>query len=182
MKDRDTTQVTRYRHERCINKCASFPSECFCDQEHNRIKTMRDTTQAQGATPTMRIHAECRVKKAAQGTPPVPFGLMNEEWAQRNHSQSLARLNERGGMTVFEILANICRREYSEMDVHTAAMILHQIRRGYEIGCAENQSLREALREALGPLAVMAHPENNPQILDIVQRIESLLTSQPTKI
>lgn len=37
----------------------------------------------------------------------VPDGMLSEEWAQRNHGQSLARLNERGGLGIAEILANI---------------------------------------------------------------------------
>lgn len=37
----------------------------------------------------------------------VPDGMLTEEWAQNNHGQSLKILNERGGMSVPEILANI---------------------------------------------------------------------------
>lgn len=41
------------------------------------------------------------------------MALLNEEWAKRNHDQSLGRLNERGGMGVMEILDNIHRRRLS---------------------------------------------------------------------
>ncbi len=37
----------------------------------------------------------------------IPWDMLNEEQAQRNHSQTLNRLNERGGLCVTEILANI---------------------------------------------------------------------------
>lgn len=36
-----------------------------------------------------------------------PWHLLNEEMAQKNHSQSLERLNERGGLSVDEITCNI---------------------------------------------------------------------------
>ena len=41
----------------------------------------------------------------------VPDGMLTEEWAQRNHSQSLSRLNDRGGLGVAEILANINKQK-----------------------------------------------------------------------
>lgn len=37
----------------------------------------------------------------------VPFKMLSEEMAQKNHGQSLSRLNSRGGMGGMEILANI---------------------------------------------------------------------------
>lgn len=46
------------------------------------------------------------------GTPLLlPMRLLNEEWAQRNHGQSLARLAERGGLDLAEAAAiHECRR------------------------------------------------------------------------
>lgn len=46
----------------------------------------------------------------------VSFETLNEEWAQRNHDQSLARLNERGGLGACEALAIIERRPWHPMD------------------------------------------------------------------
>lgn len=43
----------------------------------------------------------------------VPMELLNEEWAQHNHSQSLEALNERGGMCPVELVANIEKRNYT---------------------------------------------------------------------
>jgi len=40
----------------------------------------------------------------------VPMSLLSEQQAQWNHSQSLARLNERGGLCPMEMLCNIERR------------------------------------------------------------------------
>jgi hypothetical protein len=36
-----------------------------------------------------------------------PDELLNEEQAQKNHDQTLKRLNERGGLGAFEIICNI---------------------------------------------------------------------------
>ena len=37
----------------------------------------------------------------------VPFSILDEEWAQKIHRQSLDRLNERGGLCPAEIYWNI---------------------------------------------------------------------------
>lgn len=44
-----------------------------------------------------------------------PDKLMNEDWAQRIHSQSLKRLNERGGMGMNEIIGNIKKLSHNEI-------------------------------------------------------------------
>jgi hypothetical protein len=40
-----------------------------------------------------------------------PMSLLSEEWARRNHGQSLNRLRERGGLSLVEMVANLERRE-----------------------------------------------------------------------
>jgi hypothetical protein len=40
-----------------------------------------------------------------------PMAWFNEEYAQRNHGQSLARLNERGGLSVQEMVLNIKQQD-----------------------------------------------------------------------
>lgn len=40
----------------------------------------------------------------------IPWAMLNEDQAIKNHTQTLTRLNERGGMCVTEILANIYRQ------------------------------------------------------------------------
>ena len=42
----------------------------------------------------------------------IPWEMLNEEYAKKEHYQTLSRLNERGGLTVREILNNI-RKENS---------------------------------------------------------------------
>lgn len=42
----------------------------------------------------------------------VAFSVLNEEWAQKNHRQSLAMLASRGGLDVSEALAIIERRPW----------------------------------------------------------------------
>ena len=37
----------------------------------------------------------------------VPDNLLSEDQAQKNHGQTLNRLNERGGMGAYEIMCNI---------------------------------------------------------------------------
>lgn len=56
----------------------------------------------------------------------VPFGFMapHEEWAQRNHSQSLKQLAARGGLSACEALAVIEGREWRRMDVTDAGFQL----------------------------------------------------------
>lgn len=46
----------------------------------------------------------------------IKWGSLNEEWAQRNHEQTLARLNERGGLSACEALAIIEKRRWHRMD------------------------------------------------------------------
>ena len=41
----------------------------------------------------------------------IPDSMLNEEWAENNHHQSLKILNERGGMGVNELLDNIHKRK-----------------------------------------------------------------------
>ncbi len=43
----------------------------------------------------------------------VRMDLLNENWAQKNHNQSLERLAERGGLSCEEALAIAERRQWS---------------------------------------------------------------------
>lgn len=42
----------------------------------------------------------------------VPFGLLNESQAQKNHYQTLQRLAERGGLYPIEMIAVIAKRAF----------------------------------------------------------------------
>ena len=57
----------------------------------------------------------CDFRKYPNCPKEVPNSLLNEENAQRIHSQSLKRLNERGGMCPLEIIANIERKSYRQI-------------------------------------------------------------------
>jgi hypothetical protein len=73
-------------------------------------------TETPTADKRMKVHSEsrrCWREKGGDCPEYVPFSLLSEEMAQRNHSQSLDRLNERGGMGVLEILDNIHGRRLS---------------------------------------------------------------------
>ena len=47
----------------------------------------------------------------------IPWDMLNEEYAELNHSQSLTRLNERGGLCVTELLANIHKQRRRDWTV-----------------------------------------------------------------
>lgn len=47
-----------------------------------------------------------------------PDEFLNEEMAARNHGQSLAQLNERGGLAISEILANILQQDSRWIQMH----------------------------------------------------------------
>ncbi len=49
----------------------------------------------------------------------VPNELLNEDWAITNHGQTLARLDERGGMDITEIWLNILSMNLDFMDKGT---------------------------------------------------------------
>ncbi len=53
--------------------------------------------------------------KGEQRPDAVNWSALNEEQAQKNHSQSLARLAERGGMSPPEIVANIERCDWLDI-------------------------------------------------------------------
>lgn len=53
----------------------------------------------------------------------VPDSMLCEQWAYKIHGQTLHRLNERGGMGVNEILANIKKLPYSQIREETIEMV-----------------------------------------------------------
>lgn len=54
----------------------------------------------------------------------VPFSLLNEEWAQRNHQQSLQKLADRGGISPEEAIAIMDKRRYKPMPDDAVLIIL----------------------------------------------------------
>lgn len=62
---------------------------------------------------TMKVHSSFK----ESGFPKeVPMQIFNEEWAQRNHGQSLDYLNERGGLSPNEMLAIIEKRPWKKIN------------------------------------------------------------------
>lgn len=56
----------------------------------------------------------------------VPFSMLNEEWAQKNHGQSLQRLAERGGLGACEAIAIIDKRRWHLISRELALEMLAQ--------------------------------------------------------
>jgi hypothetical protein len=54
----------------------------------------------------------------------VPFDLLDEDTAKRNHSQSLDRLAERGGLCASEMLAVMDKRSWHKMNEAVAMLEL----------------------------------------------------------
>lgn len=50
-----------------------------------------------------------------EGSPSVPWDILDEEWAFRIHMQTLMGLAERGGLDYREIVGNIDRLSYDEI-------------------------------------------------------------------
>jgi len=98
----------------------------------------------------MQLHSACRCRKINGCPSEIPDGLLNEEWAQINHSQSLSRLNERGGLTLEEALAIIQKRKFYQLDSPERAIIIYShIFCGYEAAMKLNQ-LSEKMQKKLG--------------------------------
>lgn len=60
----------------------------------------------------MKIHPGSIERFKTECPKSVPDSLLNERWASRIHGQTLARLNERGGMSIKEILMNIEQKQF----------------------------------------------------------------------
>lgn len=87
----------------------------------------------------------------APSTVPWAFIAPFENGAQRNHHQSLARLNERGGLSVCELLAVIENRKWERMDGEEAAKKLNKYLAAFHVNQFRSDlvSTRSALLIAL---------------------------------
>ena len=64
----------------------------------------------------------------------LPNEIFNEEWAQHIHSQTLKRLNERGGLHPCEMIGNIKKLSCNEIikyDINKAVEELKEILKEY---------------------------------------------------
>ncbi|PCI47176.1 MAG: hypothetical protein COB49_07510 [Alphaproteobacteria bacterium] len=68
-----------------------------------------------------------RIMNHPMGCPEyIPFSILSEQWAQNNHGQTLDRLNERGGLAVYEALAIIERRDCHNIPDTTGTAMLNK--------------------------------------------------------
>lgn len=68
-----------------------------------------------------------RIRKNDACLEQISFVLLNEEWAQRNHGQSLARLADRGGLIISEAAAIMERRPWREMSDSEAMSVVVRV-------------------------------------------------------
>lgn len=54
----------------------------------------------------------------------VRWECLSEGWAYQNHSQTLTRLAQRGGLDPSELAANIEKREYKKMSLEDAVAFI----------------------------------------------------------
>jgi hypothetical protein len=57
----------------------------------------------------------------------LPNELFNEEWAQHIHSQTLKRLNERGGLHPCEMIGNIKKLSCSEIGEYNTKKAIEEL-------------------------------------------------------
>lgn len=83
----------------------------------------------------------------------VPFSMLCEHQADTNHSQSLSRLNERGGVIASECLALImqvgCRELRNISEQFASAVIAREILSQHEIGLlkTDNEALKAEIEK-----------------------------------
>lgn len=64
----------------------------------------------------------------------IPDEILDERWAAVIHSQTLKRLNERGGMSPSEVLLNIRKGSYKDLvSIPEAIPVLIEIVKKYEL-------------------------------------------------
>lgn len=56
----------------------------------------------------------------------IRLDALNEEWAQKNHGQTLAQLKRRGGLSPCEAVANIERRAWRAMRPENAVDLVRR--------------------------------------------------------
>jgi hypothetical protein len=87
----------------------------------------------------MKVLFDYRERKKYSDFPEeLPDELFNEDWAYKIHSQTLKRLNERGGLSPQEMIVNIrklsfrifCREFTIEMAINILTEILELNKRG----------------------------------------------------
>lgn len=89
------------------------------DENTDGVTPAPDLMPVHSARETQKLYPDCPLF--------VPMSMLNEKAAQSNHSQSLARLAERGGLDPSEILANIGLQRWRKMDMQQAINQLNKL-------------------------------------------------------
>ena len=71
-----------------------------------------------------------------------PTELLNEEWVDKLHNQTLERLNERGGLGVIEIIANIKQLKFNELDSYDINKAINELKE-----LLNNYNMKEKLND-----------------------------------
>lgn len=108
--------------------------------------------------------------------PSIRMDVLNEEWAQRNHSQSLSRLASRGGLAPQEAAAIIERRRYydKKLSLDEALEVIFSAALRAQLAARDEEVKR--LREAVAEVASVIE---NGRASDgwIVDRLSAALKS-----
>lgn len=136
----------------------------------------------------MKVHSSSRSlwKNCPQF---VPYELLNEERAKRNHDQTLDRLNERGGMGCMEILDNIndrrlTNRNETQQDADELAKILAYIITPVEpvikLNTTIDHSIGSTTKAIVGTAPVVEKEEKPSEIpLYTVENLRKLVLQIP---
>lgn len=89
----------------------------------NRGKTKNSTTGSSDGQ-VERLVMPIMLKGGKKWDRTIPFSLLNEEWAEINHGQTLKRLAERGGLGACEALAIMDKRRWRKMSNKVAMEML----------------------------------------------------------
>ena len=84
------------------------------------------------------LHDNRDLKKWPDMPTEIPWDMLNEDMAQKNHGQTLKRLNERGGLGVTECLSNINKtrlqfREEKIEDVLELNKLIEDFKRNFTL-------------------------------------------------
>lgn len=92
----------------------------------NKYIGQADNYLRMAPTESMAVHPNSLLAEYPHS---FPMEMFNQEWAQRNHGQTLKRLNERGGLAFNEMLAILNKSSWKAIDNgHAAAKVMEAYR------------------------------------------------------
>lgn len=113
------------------------------------------------------------------GWRPIPWSVLEprEDWAQRNHSQSLFTLAQRGGLSPSEAVAVIEGRRWHRMDKAEAEKRLAELTAAAHPAAAKEPGVTEAMYEA----AHAAYDSTGPHSVSLRAALTAALAQQQGK-